>query len=137
MATNQASRRPSPPDNERLGVNFGWLSLWSFALLGLMSIVLAVFWYGYVFYPFERLEEFPTEPLREQVPLSIMPALPESLTVFYDGLNDEQRELLDGFGAANVEANTVRVPLEMAIDMMLENDGFPVAEQASEEGTTE
>lgn len=129
MATNQntANERVVPPNSEALGVNFGTLSMWSAFLLLLFAVTFAVFFYGYWISPFERLEEFPTEPLRQQVPIEIMPALPDELTVFYDGLNDEQRDVLQNFGAGAVQEGNVRIPLDTAIDLMLENDLFPVA----------
>ncbi|NJL56202.1 hypothetical protein HC928_14260 [bacterium] len=58
--------------------------------------------------------------------------LPDELTVFYDGLNVEQRDVLQRFGAGAVQEGNVAIPLETAIDLMLENDLFPVAAAEAE-----
>jgi len=129
MATNQntANERVVPPNAEALGVNFGVLSRWSAVFIALAAVVFAVFFFGYWVSPFEQLEANPLEPLRQQVPLEVMPALPDELTVFYDGLTEEQFEVLESFGAGAVQEGNVSIPLETAIDLMLENDLFPIA----------
>ncbi|NDJ54735.1 MAG: hypothetical protein GYB68_16830 [Chloroflexi bacterium] len=111
---------------ERTGENWQQLGIWSGILIVGTILLLIGYWYGYVIYPRDVLleQQDPAQPLVEEIPLDVMPLLPDNLAQIYDQVNAAQVERLNTFGVTDVEADIVSIPLDDAIDLMLER-GMP------------
>lgn len=158
MATNNMNNGIKP---EALGQNYGQLAIFAGVAAVIALLAIASTWYGYYYYPLNQvLGGDEAQPLVEQVPLDIMPALPGTLEEAYDiytaNAYAEIGEVEQGLGwlysmedqAAGVappegitfsyevvdeENGIVRIPFEDAQSILLENDGFPVRDNAPAE----
>ncbi len=114
------------------GENYGELAVYAGIAVVITGLLVAAMWYGYYYYPLNTVlggEE--ASPLREQVPLDIMPALPVELQMSYDEHTDEAIERISSYGVADEDAGTVRIPISEAQALLLD-EGFAVY-QASED----
>lgn len=111
---------------EAVGNNWRTLFTW-IAVLAIGSALLAgAYWYGYVIFPRDVVLQDDTmvEPLVEEIPLDVMPELPDELATAYDNLDQGQRDELNTYEFVDEGAGIVRIPLEDAIDM-IEEEGLP------------
>lgn len=119
--------RPEPCDGVNTGTHYGRLALISGALIGTTLLIMAFLWYGLLIYPQDVVlggEE--TRPLREEIPLEVMPALPDDLALVYDQNESNQNAFLNSYGWANRGENVGRIPIGVAFDIVLES-GLPSA----------
>jgi hypothetical protein len=144
MATNQ-NTSSQPADNgtisinlgpklpysaDRLGLNFLTLIVWSAILTLIAALLIGGYLWAYIFQPVNVLQSSEDiSPLRSQIPLEAMPVLPQSLAEQYDIINDGQREQLGTFGVSDLEGD-VRIPIDDAMSLMLEQGAFQVREQS-------
>jgi hypothetical protein len=135
MATNNMNRGRINP--EAVGENYGQLAIYGGVAVVLTALFVAAMWYGYYNNPINNiLGGEDARPLREQVPLEIMPMLPETLEEAYDVYTTGEFARLDAFEMVDEGAGIVRIPVADAQAMMLE-EGFPVRseEAASSEAS--
>lgn len=120
------SQRPLPPPPENLGTHYGRLAIYAGVIIGIVALFLFVQWTGTVTYPYERVLDDPDviEPLREEVPLSIMPVLPDSLAEAYDQLHADQTAELIEYRTVDEAEGIIRIPLNQAVTILV-NDGPP------------
>lgn len=118
--------RPVPPPPEYTGRNYGKLGLYS-GILAVITLLLGIaLWYGYYFYPNQVvLQSDPARPLFNTPLLDLYPVLPEGLAEIYDANRAEQLERLDTFGWIDQRADIVRIPIDDAITVIVEEGGFP------------
>ncbi|MEO0560535.1 MAG: hypothetical protein AAF125_00375 [Chloroflexota bacterium] len=125
MATNNVSTRINP---EALGQNHRQLALWAISALIAAGMIIAAMWYSYYWNPYNNILGAETaQPLREQVPLAIMPRLPDALEDAYDAYTTGEITLLSESSDADGEA---RIPVEDAQANLLEQGMFQVREGA-------
>lgn len=125
------NRRALPPTAEATGVNFSQLGLVSFIAIAVTASIILMMWYGWVWHPEQNILDGPvTQPLSEEIPLEVMPRLPDTLAEAYDLLDDEQAALLLRFGWVEPENLVARIPLENAIDILAQEGALPVRDEA-------
>jgi len=117
--------RPLPCDARNTGSNYRQLGIVSAVLAGITLILIAAIWYGFIYYPNEEVlgGENP-RPLEAEIPLDIMPVLPENLAASYDQHLDDQGSLLGSYGWADEEAGIARIPIDISFDIIVEQ-GLP------------
>jgi len=104
------------------GTNYAELLGLNAVIIGVAVVIVAMLLGGFLEAPKNTLEN--NEPLREEIPLSAMPALPESLGVLYDDLRTDQQADLVGYRWIDEEQGIVSIPVEDAYTLILE-DGPP------------
>jgi len=130
MATNNMDRttRINP---EAVGENYGQLAIYGGVAVVVTVLLVLAMWFGYYNNPINNiLGGEDARPLREQVPLEIMPQLPEDLEAQYDAYTTGEFDRLNTFEMVDEEAGIVRIPVADAQALMLE-EGFPVREETS------
>ncbi|NDJ84934.1 MAG: hypothetical protein GYB66_03520 [Chloroflexi bacterium] len=101
------------------GTNYAQMALWSIVVIGIGIALIAALVYGYMTYPTnEVLEE--NEPLKAEIPLDVMPALPDELGDSYDATRADQLEALNSYSWVNEENGIISMPIDDAIDLVLE-----------------
>ena len=121
--TLPVSTRPESCDGQATGTNYA-------ALLGVIGVFAAIFlligvgiWWGFIYHPEENLLA-QTQPLYVEIPLDVMPALPENLALAYDDHLEGQSDILQTYGWVDDEESIAHIPIDEAMNMMLE-DGLP------------
>lgn len=123
--SSDAARRYNP---EYIGTNWGTLGVYSLILVAATMVLLLAFHYGLQVFPRAQVLNGDTpRPLSAQIPLELMPALPDELAVTYDGLRQSQLELVTSYGWVDEAQGVVHIPVDAAMDQLLNSDGFPVA----------
>lgn len=113
-------REVAPPPALYTGTNFGRLGAIAAVMIIVTVLLATAIWYGSLYYPETiALEAEPAQPLSAQIPLDVMPALPDSLAAEYDALRDEQATRLDRAGWVDPDQRIVRVPLDVAFEVMV------------------
>jgi hypothetical protein len=121
----EAARRYNP---EYVGTNWGTLGFASLILIGVTVVLLLALHYGLQVFPRTQiLNGDPPRPLAAQIPLELMPALPDELAVVYDELRESQLGLVTTYGWIDEAQGVVHIPVDAAMDQMLRNNAFPVA----------
>lgn len=111
------------------GTNYRQMALLTAALVALTVFILGMFWYGYMYDPQANVLMADTEaPLRSGIPLDIMPALPQELSDAYDLAKENQLAQLDGFQWVDRGAGIVGVPIDVAIELLVQPAGAQVAQ---------
>jgi hypothetical protein len=114
---------------EYTGTNWGrlgWYGLLMF--IGTLLLLMALH-YGLQEFPRTQiLEGETTRPISSQLSLDLMPRLPDELGETYDALSESQRAQVNGYGWVDQEAQIAHIPVERAMDLLLENGGLPAAE---------
>lgn len=116
------TNKPLPPPPLYTGSNYGRLALAIGIFAALTVLVMYFIWYGFLYDPQENL--LPDQPLSVEIPLDVMPVLPDELAEVYDGQVENQTALLEGFGWISEEEGVARVPIDTAIEMVIE-EGLP------------
>ncbi|MGF1507640.1 MAG: hypothetical protein ACFB51_21310 [Anaerolineae bacterium] len=126
MATYQTDTFTEQDRDESVGRNYRQLLIWIIVLVGGTALLLIAQWYGYVIFPRDQaLSNPPYEPLVEEIPLEVMPVLPDTLAQEYDDLEAAQAARLDQYTVVDEGQGIVTIPLDEAIDLLLEQ-GLPV-----------
>jgi hypothetical protein len=111
---------------ENIGQNYDGLFRWVLGLVSVAVLLAVAYWYGYVLYPRFQVLDDPgpdVQPLQSEIPLDVMPVLPDSLAQEYDTLTANQLERISTF--RQLEGGTVAIPIEDAIQVILEEDQLP------------
>lgn len=117
---------------EALGVNYGQLAIANLTMIVLAIGLIAGLWYGLIIHPDDEILA-EGRPLRQEIPLDLMPALPDDLAVIYDDLGAEQRANLASYEWID-EANGIgSITIEEAMSMIAADDSLEAA-PAEEEG---
>lgn len=117
------STRPQPCDARDTGTNYGPLLLVSSVILVIVFLLGAAIYYNYIYHPeVELLDE--NIPLAVEIPLDVMPALPDDLAAVYDDHLDGQTSVLESYGWFSEEDGIAIIPIDVAMELMLE-DGLP------------
>jgi len=125
------TQKPAPCDPVAVGQNWGRLGAYSAVLIGVMLLYLFFFSYAGLTEPRNALDETnPAAPLRSQIPLELMPALPDSLAMEYDALRANQLEELTTFGWVDQEAGAAHIPIEAAFELLIAQQGDSSVAQA-------
>jgi hypothetical protein len=122
QGTMAATNKPLPPPPQYTGSNFGRLGIAIGVFAALTLLVLYFIWYGFLYDPQENI--LPDQPLSVEIPLDVMPVLPDELANVYDSHVENQTALLEGYGWISEEEGFARVPIDMAIEMVIE-EGLP------------
>lgn len=118
-----AANRPEPCDSSTEGKNFVRLGIAAGLMVAITLLVMLFIWYGLLIFPHaERLDQ--DEPIRVEIPLDVMPVLPDDLAAVYDQTYVDQSELLATYGWVDEEDNVARVPIDEAIQRVLD-EGLP------------
>lgn len=117
--------RPQPCDTRDTGSNYRQLGIAAGVLTLIGILLLLGMWYGFLYYPSEVVlggEE--TRPLEAQIPLDVMPALPDNLADAYDLHNEGQSDMLSSYGWTDEENGIAHIPIEAAFEIIVQ-DGPP------------
>lgn len=115
------AQRPIPCDAVNTGRHYGRLALYS-----AVGIIMTIFigWlliYGLFRYPdLVVLDDEDTRPLSAELPLELMPRLPDQLADAYDGLNADQTDQLSGYAWVDEDQQIARIPVDDAISILIE-----------------
>lgn len=123
--TLMRASRPEPCPAGATGTNYARLGI-GVAIMGVIFglLVLAI-WYGMLHQPSELiLDAEPAQPLFAEIPLDVMPALPDNLAIVYDDHLDAQEDRLESYGWVDESAGVAHIPLEDAFEMILD-EGLP------------
>lgn len=121
---------PNQYRNQDIGIhtgnNYRSLLVTGAILLGITVLLILAYWYAALWNPryIVLRGDDPVQPLSAEIPLSVMPVLPDELAAVYDGVRDEQLALLEGFAVTDMDEDMVGIPIDMAIDIILE-EGMP------------
>lgn len=122
------SSRPKPPPRMYTGDHYGRLGQYAVVMAGVVFVIMAFFWFGNITAPYNQLDERDdVQPFSAEYPLSAMPALPDELADFYDGLREAQVEQISTYQWIDESAGTVQIPVEDAIQMLLDEQNMAVA----------
>jgi len=111
------------------GTNYRQMAILSAAIVAFVLFWLVLLWYGYMYNPQQNVLMADTEmPLRAEIPLDVMPALPDTLSEAYDLGKAEQLAQLEGFEWVDEADGIVSVPIDVAIDILLQPAGAQVAQ---------
>jgi len=125
------TQKPAPCPPVATGSNHGRMAIYTGVLVGITLLYLFLFSWAGLTDPRQRLDETnPAAPLRSQIPLELMPALPDSLAVEYDALNNAHREEIATFDWIDRDAGTVRIPIDAAFDILIEQQADSSVAQA-------
>lgn len=117
-----------PYDPEYTGTNWGRLGAYSLLLIVITGALLVALHYGLQVFPrTEILEGDTVRPIAAQNEYDLMPALPVELENQYDAVRQNQLEQITTYGWVDEAAGIARIPVDEAMDVLLENGGFPVA----------
>lgn len=118
---------------EAVGTNYAQLAVMSVALILFAAGWIAALWYGFIIYPDnEILAE--GRPLRQEIPLDLMPALPDDLAVIYDDLGEGQRNNLASYEWID-EANGIgSITIEDAMAIIAADDSLEAVPAEEGEG---
>jgi hypothetical protein len=120
--------QPKPRYNlEAVGSNWGQLGAISLLLFGVTALLLAALHYGMNVYPRQVLESEETRPLTTQLAYDLMPSHPDELVSAYDSKRQAQLDQIGTYGWVDQTQQVAHIPVETAMDLLLENDGFPAA----------
>lgn len=121
----EAARRYNP---EYTGTNWGTLGFASLILVGVTVLLLLAFHYGLQVFPRTQILNADTpRPISAQIPLELMPALPNELAVAYDELRESQLQMVNSYGWVDEAQGVVHIPVDAAMDQLLASNGFPAA----------
>lgn len=117
--------RPEPPPAENVGKNHR-----RFILLGALTFsgvawIFGLYLYSFIFGPTDVLDR--GDYLRTEVNFNLIPALPDNLAEAYDLLREEQLANIEDMGMSASMGMAI-IPIDDAIDFLLENGGYPVGE---------
>jgi len=117
--------RPNPPPAENVGKNHK-----RFILLGALTFsgvawIFGLYLYSFIYGPMDVLER--GDYLRTEVSFNLIPALPDSLADSYDMMREEQLANIETMGMSS-DIGMANIPIDEAIDFLLENDGYPVGD---------
>jgi hypothetical protein len=112
---------------DAVGLNFGEIFVYGLVAVLITVIIVGFTWYGLYWYPLSAVEE---SPLVEQVPLEVMPLLPDTLAEAYDIYTDGEIARLESYGYVDEEAGIVHIPVAEAERLLLE-EGFPTRGEVS------
>jgi hypothetical protein len=132
MATNTSTERRRSLNPAAIGANYDRMAFYTIIIVLVAAFIGAAFWSGYYFYPVSVLNGEEAQPISAQIPLDVMPALPDELAVIYDELNASQEAQISSYEFIDRDAGTVRIPVSDAAALMLEQDLFPVREATGE-----
>jgi hypothetical protein len=108
---------------EATGTNYGQLAVLNLTLIVLTVGLIAGLWYGFIIYPDEEILA-EGRPLRQEIPLDLMPALPDDLAVIYDDLDAGQRANLASYEWID-EANGIgSITIEDAMSIIAADDSL-------------
>jgi len=117
--------RPPGPDAVNVGKHYGRLAAYIGVLLFVAFVIMGFFWFAYLTNPNTTLADSEdVRPLSEQIPLDIMPALPDNLAEAYDSIYAEQYDQLASYAWINQDAGVAQIPVDDAIALILER-GMP------------
>lgn len=113
--------RPQPCDPRDTGSNYGQLGAVA-GVLGVVTLLLiAAMWYGFLYHPNQNILGGEIQrPLEEQIPLELMPVLPDNLAEAYDIHLDDQDVMLNSYGWTDEENGIAHIPIEAAFEIILE-----------------
>ena len=120
LAPRKAVPVTVPPEN--IGENRGRLALISAVMLLISVLLILSFWYGFLYQPQnDILNGEVAQPLVWEIPEDLMPVLPNELAEVYDTRRDEQLAQISNYQWVNENAGTVRIPIDAAITLLLED----------------
>lgn len=128
--TLPADPLPCPPQNT--GNHYGRLAAYAAGITLVVVWLFALYLFAYIIQPLDRLENRPTEPLRTEISFDLIPALPENLANSYDILRQQQLDQLDTFEWVDREGGVASIPIDDAIEVMLEEGRFEVREDTGD-----
>jgi len=118
--------RPQPCDPRDTGSNYRQLGAVAGVLAVITLVLIAALWYGFLYHPNQNILGGEIQrPLEAQIPLELMPVLPDNLAAAYDTHLDNQSVTLDSYGWTDEENGIARIPIEAAFEIILE-DGPPI-----------
>lgn len=107
------------------GANLGRLALYSAVMVFATLLIVAFLHYGLTVFPRTQVLNGDTvRPLSEQFPLELMPDLPIALEAEYDAAKQSQLDVLGRYSWISLEEQRVRVPIDVAMSVLLDQ-GFP------------
>jgi hypothetical protein len=116
-------------DAESLGTNLKQLLVVSAAMTVAVGAIAAMLWGGLLRYPVTQLHgAVPPTPLMETRQFEIMPTIPTHVAGSLEAIYESQIESLHTYGWVDQEEGVVRLPIERAKDLLLEQ-GLPVRDQ--------
>jgi len=119
------SSRPLPCDTRNTGRNYGQLGFVLAISAGIVMLLIVAIWYGYIYYPNEQvLGGEDQRPLEAQIPLDVMPVLPENLATAYDQHLTGQDDLLSAYSWIDEEQGLARIPIDVTMEIIAE-EGLP------------
>ncbi|NJL54315.1 hypothetical protein HC928_03385 [bacterium] len=118
-----AADRPEPCDRSTEGTNFARLGLAAGLMVAVTVLVMFFIWYGLMYAPQEeRLNQ--DQPIRVEIPLDVMPVLPDDLAAVYDQTYVDQEDFLATYGWIDEADGIARIPVDEAIQRVLD-EGLP------------
>jgi hypothetical protein len=108
------------------GNNYRSLLITGGILFGITVLLILAYWYAALWNPryIVLRGDDPVQPLSAEIPLAVMPVLPDELAAVYDGVREDQLAALETFAVTDIDEDKVAIPIDIAIDLMLE-DGVP------------
>jgi hypothetical protein len=114
---------------ESLGTNLRQLLVVSAAMMVALGALAAMLWGGLLRYPVTQLHgAVPPTPLVETRQFEIMPTIPTHVAGSLEVIYEDQIEALHTYGWIDEQQGVVRLPIERAKDLLLEQ-GLPVRDQ--------
>lgn len=123
---------PAVVDNESVytGTNFRQLGVYSGILVIITALLIIAYWYGAYWHPTNNiLGGDVVQPLSSEIPLELMPILPDDLAATYDELNDGQRDQLAVRGWVDESAGIAHITIDDASAWMVANGAPEFAAQ--------
>ncbi len=119
------SSRPVPCDARDTGTNYGQLGIWVAASAVVILLLIAGIWYGYIYHPSEVvLGGEDQRPLEAELPLDVMPVLPDNLAVAYDDHVAGQTDTLSAYSWMDEDQGIAQIPIDEAMSIIAE-EGLP------------
>lgn len=114
-------QRPRPYNPVYTGTNWGRLAGYSGLLLFVTVLLLAAFFYGLQYAPFNQVLRGDTpRPLTVQRTYNIMPGLPVELGETYAEITAAQKDMLNSYGWVDEANGIAHIPISQAMDLLLE-----------------
>lgn len=111
------------------GQNYRTLALYAAGFTAVAVWLFGLYLFAYIIQPLNQLENNPTQPLRTEISFDLIPALPDNLAESYDLLREQQLDRLDSFEWVDRQAGVASIPIDQAIDVMLEEERFEVRDE--------
>lgn len=128
-ATKSVRQQKRFYDPQYTGTNWGQLLRYGLVMFAVTIALLAALHYGLQVFPRNQVLAGDTvRPLTTQLTYDLMPLLPDELSESYDALRQSQIDEVTTYGWIDEEAQIARIPVDTAMDLLLEDGGLPAAE---------